>query len=802
MSIADPLLYDPKFLLNCVPAALPEVTPLNGSGARPFYIWAHNPNSFGKIDADLAAGANALEPDITLAEDAGMNGCAGTTDTTIADLVDEDSSSPYRGGLCKADTHFEDWLHHVYLKAIETGSKLALIAFDIKSSAADAVHVKNILTAIRTHLTSPLQGLNVNLNVILSVGSIADAKKAFGTGTETNWAGIRPSDLQSREAVQIDGEDDAAAVRSFFTTSPNNYVNFGYGDGSAVNAADLSFSGTEVRALDKGAFLRASVGQPGIVSYAYLINAKVQMDSFINGGADGIIPGTILSVAPILDTDCFNAYSGDLDKQAKCSFSPNPDSNLDVSEIQDLVSVVSSHPEVRVATRDDNPFPPKLQSYGLEVTTPTGEGNGTNANLQFTLTGCKGTAQMTINTGFVIPLLYTTGRMEQGNTDHVTIPSADLGTLESIKIYNDGTGLGPDWTFQDIKISSAGYIGSDANHDKEYQGLGTYSVDAFDTLTVPLKANFPGGGTFSSPDLPDVVAQCSAPLPAAPVATESCSTTSIVGTADKTGPFGQGDTTITWTFKDSAGNTKTRTQAVHVHDTIAPVANVASLPPVVAQCSATLPAPPKATDNCSGQITGMTTSPSSFGQGDFTATWTFTDAVGNHSSEDQAIQVHDTIPPVITCPANIVVNATGPTGTTVPFSVTATDNCSVTSLISVPASGGNFPIGTTTVNNQARDIALPTGNLSTCNFTVHVKSAAEQLQDLLASVTDVGPGKSLASKVQVALNYVGMGDKADACSTLADFMSEVQAQSGKKLTVAQANSLLANAARIRAVLGC
>jgi hypothetical protein len=33
-------------------------------------------------------------------------------------------------------------------------------------------------------------------------------------------------------------------------------------------------------------------------------------------------------------------------------------------------------------------------------------------------------------------------------------------------------------------------------------------------------------------------------------------------------------------------------------------------------------------------------------------------------------------------------------------------------------------------------------------------------------------------------------------------MSEVKAQSGKKLTVAQANSLLADAARIRAVLGC
>ncbi len=101
LSVANPLLYDPKFLANCVPGPSPATTPLNGSVARPFYIWGHNPNTIAKIDDDLAAGANALEPDITLAKE---GACPGTTDSTIADLVDEDSSSPYRTGLCY-DTH-------------------------------------------------------------------------------------------------------------------------------------------------------------------------------------------------------------------------------------------------------------------------------------------------------------------------------------------------------------------------------------------------------------------------------------------------------------------------------------------------------------------------------------------------------------------------------------------------------------------------------------------------------------------------------------------------------------------------
>lgn len=797
LNVANPLLYDPEFLANCVPSPSPEITSLNGSDPRPFYIWGHNPNSFGKIDADLAAGANALEPDITLAVDGTCKG----TDTTIADLVDEDSSSPYRGGLC-SDTHFEDWLDHVRAKALEPSSKLALIAFDIKSSAADAQHVKKILDAIRLHLTLAVP----NLNVILSVGSIADAKKAFGDGTEASWAGIRPSILRDREGLMIDGEDNVLDVYNFFK-SPNNYLNFGYGDGTALNSALISLSGTQPRALDHGAFLRASLGYPKIVSYAYLLNAKIEMDSYINGGVDGIIPGTITSVLPANDAACSDFYSKSpftIPNQylISCLTSPITDSDLDVSEIKDLVSVVSAHPEIRLATRDDNPFLPKLQSYGVEVATPTGSGNGTNANLQFTLTGCKGTANMTVNSGFIVPPTYTSGRMENGQTDYVTIPSADLGTLASITIYNDGTGLGPDWTFKDIKISSAGYVGADLDHKFEYQAVGTHTLAAFKKVTLPLTPNFAGGTTFSAPSLPDVIAQCSAALPAAPTATESCSATPIVGTTTSTGPFGQGDTTILWTFKDAANNTKTRSQAVHVHDTIAPVPNVASLPDVIAQCSAALPAAPKATDACSGSITGTTTSPSVFGQGDFTTMWTFTDSQGNHSAENQAVLVHDTIPPSIACPAPLVVNATGPNGAAVPFSVTATDNCSVSSLTSAPASGSTFSIGTTTVNSQARDIALPMGNQSTCTFTVHVKSAAEQLQTLLLAVTGVGPGKSLASKVEVALNAVQSGKLASACSQLNDFMDEVKAQSGKKLTNAQASSLLADAARIRAVMGC
>jgi hypothetical protein len=53
------------------------------------------------------------------------------------------------------------------------------------------------------------------------------------------------------------------------------------------------------------------------------------------------------------------------------------------------------------------------------------------------------------------------------------------------------------------------------------------------------------------------------------------------------------------------------------------------------------------------------------------------------------------------------------------YTVTATDNCPgvTTALVSGPASGSSFPIGTTTVTHRATDAA---GNQSTCSFTVTV----------------------------------------------------------------------------------
>ena len=157
-------------------------------------------------------------------------------------------------------------------------------------------------------------------------------------------------------------------------------------------------------------------------------------------------------------------------------------------------------------------------------------------------------------------------------------------------------------------------------------------------------------------------------------------------------------------------------------------------------------------------------------------------------------------PPSLQLPADMTVNATSPLGTTVSYSVTATDdNDPSPEIVCSPASGTTFPIGTTLVSCTATD---DLGLADTGTFSVTVVGAEGQLTDLLLAIDGVGPGKSLSAKVRNAQAALASGDTRAACNILGAFINEVEAQSAKSLTAGQANQLIGDAARIQAVLGC
>ena len=155
------------------------------------------------------------------------------------------------------------------------------------------------------------------------------------------------------------------------------------------------------------------------------------------------------------------------------------------------------------------------------------------------------------------------------------------------------------------------------------------------------------------------------------------------------------------------------------------------------------------------------------------------------------------VPPVLQLPADITVNATSPQGAAVDFTVTATDDTGAqVSCDREP--GSTFAIGATTVTCTATD---DDGATASGSFTVTVRGAGEQLDDLLAAVSGVGPGNSLAAKIRSTISLLPAGGPA-VCEPLNGFIAEVRAQSGKQVPAAAATKLIADATRIGAVLGC
>jgi hypothetical protein len=195
----------------------------------------------------------------------------------------------------------------------------------------------------------------------------------------------------------------------------------------------------------------------------------------------------------------------------------------------------------------------------------------------------------------------------------------------------------------------------------------------------------------------------------------------------------------------------------------------------------------------------------SFPLGTSPITLTVSNSVGV-DSDDVTITVGDSTAPTITCPSNLIVDATMPAGAVVNYPApVASDGCGIASLVCAPVSASTFSVGITLVQCTASDLA---GHRASCSFTVKVKSPAEQTADLIVKVNGLNnvtdaTKNSLLVKLQAAQDHMVAGRQRGACGKLLDFINEVNAQRNKKqLTDAQAADLIADATRIMAALGC
>ena len=219
-----------------------------------------------------------------------------------------------------------------------------------------------------------------------------------------------------------------------------------------------------------------------------------------------------------------------------------------------------------------------------------------------------------------------------------------------------------------------------------------------------------------------------------------------VGTANFTFSFamvGAGPTIHTVGVQAVGADTQTCSFTVTIQDTTPPTT---TCPPNVVGVECTGPsgaavtfANPTVTDTCdpAPTFTCVPVSGSVFAIGTTTVTCTGTDASGNTSQCTFTVQVVDTTPPTITCPADIASNTCDVTFA----DPTATDLCDpAPTVVCVPASGSGFPVGTTVVTCTATDAA---GNASNCTFNVTVTDTTRPTITCPADITVpcTGPGR-------------------------------------------------------------
>lgn len=275
----------------------------------------------------------------------------------------------------------------------------------------------------------------------------------------------------------------------------------------------------------------------------------------------------------------------------------------------------------------------------------------------------------------------------------------------------------------------------------DYYPIGTHTVsyEAIDnanqiaTCSFTITVNDTEMPTFET--CPDSIvvnapaSACESPtIWSAITATDNCgddTNLTITSTHNSGDTFPTGETLVTYTATDAAGNAETCTFKIIVADDESP--NFGSTCPSdivqaadIDDCATTVTwIEPTPTDNCTTlEVTASHTSGAIFPIGTVQVTYTATDSYGNIGQCSFNITVTDDTPPVIVCPDDIVATATDSCSTVVMWAEpTPSDNCSIAMFEQSHESGDTFEAGETLVTYTVADSAEST---TTCTFSVTV----------------------------------------------------------------------------------
>jgi hypothetical protein len=228
----------------------------------------------------------------------------------------------------------------------------------------------------------------------------------------------------------------------------------------------------------------------------------------------------------------------------------------------------------------------------------------------------------------------------------------------------------------------------------------------------------------------------------------------------------------TWTSHDGCGNVGSAVQTITVRDVTAPVL---TLPP-----NLTLECPADTSTNNTGVASAQDTcSASTVTYSDVVSntcggakvirrTWTATDACGNNASAVQTITVHDTTPPTISAPPNLVLECPADTRTNSTGVAVAQDGCgSVTIQYSDAVTNG---CGGTKLITRTWTASDGCGNSASAVQTITVRDTTPPSLVLPHNLVQQCPGDTRT-------NITGLPTAIDGCGSVALSYSDVVSNS-------------------------
>ncbi|MEO9310619.1 MAG: HYR domain-containing protein, partial [Nitrososphaera sp.] len=251
-----------------------------------------------------------------------------------------------------------------------------------------------------------------------------------------------------------------------------------------------------------------------------------------------------------------------------------------------------------------------------------------------------------------------------------------------------------------------------------------------------------------------------------PTVSDNTEIASITNDAPDTFPLGE--TIVTWTATDVAGNISTDTQKINIVDTTKPV--IAQPQDVIVEAVSATANPvtleaPSVSDVQAVTITND--APELFPLGSTQVTWLAVDGSGNNATVTQNVRVVDTVPPNLTVPADITQEATGKTGNIVVLGDPIVDDITGISSISNNAPS-DYPLGTTIVTWTATDNY---GNSISKNQTV---SIVDTTKPQITPPKDVTVEASSISENIVTLGEPKVSDLVEIASITHDAPSAFQ----------------------------